>query len=356
MSSSASVHSDVQITTGSLSHSADLLCDQQLQVACEVVLGASGEGAARDNVSAKIAFPLKAEAQMLEPSSDPNQNPSSPELYQDESESHNDLSSEYVEDIYRNMRAAEERFGPKAGYMDHLPEILRDFRTIMVDWMTQVTLDIELDTQTLHLAINYLDQIFSKCRSVNLQDLTLIGMTLLFIAAKHQDTNHPKAYMFVTKDGSYTKKELIEMEWRLLKTLDFTLSAHTSYSFLQIFMCICPINETTQTLAVFLADLSLMDMDLLVRHGSSKVAASVLFMANYRVNRADWPEDLEHFSGYSLEDIAECVDDLYKLEMAHSAIQLQATRRKFMKSMSLIECCPPGSACCCTSDYASVFW
>ncbi|KAM9820049.1 cyclin-A2-like [Neosynchiropus ocellatus] len=353
MSSSAT---EVQTTTCSMSPSAELLSDQQLQVACEVVLGASGEGATRDNASTKIAPPLKDEGQMLEPSPESSQNSSSSEPYQDESVSHHDLFSEYVDDIYRNMRASEEQFGPKVGYMDHLPEIFRDFRTIMVDWMTQVTLDLELDTQTLHLAINYLDRIFSNSRSVNMQDMTLIGMTLLFIAAKSQSTNHPKAYMFVTNDGSYTKKALIEMEWRLLKTLDFTLSAPTSNTFLHIFMSICPVSETTQNLAVFLADLSLMDMDLLVRHDSSKVAASVMFMANYRVNRADWSEDLERFSGYSVEDIADCVDDLYKLEMAHSAIQLQATKRKFMKSMSSIQCCQPGSACGCVSNYASVFW
>ncbi|XP_053710202.1 cyclin-A1-like [Synchiropus splendidus] len=98
-----------------------------------------------------------------------------------------------------------------------------------------------------------------------------------------------------------------------------------------------------------------MDVDLLVRHDSSKVAAAALFMANYRVNRENWPEDLENFSGYSLEDLAECMETMYKLELLHSELPLQAIRTKFTKSMSVVQCCSPSSPVCTASIYNSVF-
>ncbi|KAM8872808.1 cyclin-A1-like [Synchiropus picturatus] len=314
--------------------------DQQLEVAFEVVLAPSGDELSPDT------FPMETEESssddedlmfLLEPCPNSSQNSSSSESDQDESESQDDSGSEYVEDIYWNLRVTEERFRPKLGYMDHLPQILKDLRSNLVDKLTRVVVDLQLDTETLHLAINYLDRIFSNSRSVNLQDLTLIGTTTLFIAAKHQSRNPPEAQVFVPRDGSYTKKELLEMEWRLLKTLDFTLSAPTSYTFLHIFMSTYPVCETTQNLAVFLADLSLMDVNLLVRHDSSKVAAAALFMANYRVNRENWPEDLDLFSGYPVEDIAECVDELYKLELISATRPLQGIRTKYKNSMSVIQ-------------------
>ncbi|XP_053709510.1 cyclin-A1-like [Synchiropus splendidus] len=331
---------------------------QQLQVACEVILDMSGEEASPDIVFMETEdSPSVDEDQwsMLEPSPDSSQNSS--ESDQDEPVSQEDLfsASEYVEDIYWNLRATEERFRPKPGYMDHHPQTLENIRPFTVDWLTRITTDLGLDTETLHLTINYLDRIFSKSRSMKLQDLTLIGTTALFIATKHQSRNPPEAQVFVPRDGSYTKKELLEMEWRLLKTLDFTLSAPTAYTFLHIFMSIYPVCETTQNLAVFLADLSLMDVNLLVRHDSSKVAAAALFMANYRVNRENWPEDLENFSGYSLEDLAECMETMYKLELLHSELPLQAIRSKFTKSMSVVQCCSPSSPVCTASIYNSVF-
>ncbi|KAM8871560.1 cyclin-A1-like [Synchiropus picturatus] len=340
--------------------SGDLLffSGQQLQVACEVILDMSGEEVSPDIVFMETEdSPSVDEDQwsMLEPSPDSSQNSS--ESDQDESVSQEDLfsASEYVEDIYWNLRASEERFRPKPGYMDHHPQTLKNIRPFTVDWLTRITTDLGLDTETLHLTINYLDRIFSKSRSVKLQDLTLIGTTALFIATKHQSRNPPEAQVFVPQDGSYTKKELLEMEWRLLKTLDFTLSAPTSYTFLHIFMSIYPVCETTQNLAVFLANLSLMDVDLLVRHDSSKVAAAALFMANYRVNRENWPKDLENFSGYSLEDLSECMETMYKLELLHSELPLQAIRTKFTKSMSVVQCCSPSSPVCTASIYNSVF-
>ncbi|XP_053727710.1 G2/mitotic-specific cyclin-A-like [Synchiropus splendidus] len=158
---------------------------QQLQVACEVILDMSGEEVSPDIVFMETEdSPSVDEDQwsMLEPSPDSSQNSS--ESDQDEPVSQEDLfsASEYVEDIYWNLRATEERFRPKPGYMDHHPQTLENIRPFTVDWLTRITTDLGLDTETLHLTINYLDRIFSKSRSVKLQDLTLIGTTALFIA------------------------------------------------------------------------------------------------------------------------------------------------------------------------------
>ncbi|KAM9820932.1 cyclin-A1-like [Neosynchiropus ocellatus] len=329
--------------------------DQQLEVAFEIVLAPSGDELTPDIVSMETEDSSSEDEGLiliLEPCPNSSQSSSSSESDQDESVSQDDPESEYVEDIYWNLRATEERFRPKLDYMDHLPQILRDLRMNLVDKLTRVVVDLQLDTETLHLAINYLDRIFSNSTSVNLQDLTLIGTTALFIAAKHQSRNPPQAQEFVPRDGGYTKKELFEMEWRLLKTLDFALSAPTSNNFLHIFMSTYPVCETTQNLAVFLADLSLMDVDLLVRHDSSKVAAAALFIANYRVNREIWPEDLDLFSGYPVEDIEDCVDELYKLELISATRPLQGIRTKYKNSMSVIQTASTSQS----SSSAPTFW
>lgn len=56
-------------------------------------------------------------------------------------------------------------------------------RVVLVDWMAEVAKEFELQTETLHLAINYLDRFLSLIGNVKRGKLQLVGTAALVIAA-----------------------------------------------------------------------------------------------------------------------------------------------------------------------------
>jgi hypothetical protein len=64
-----------------------------------------------------------------------------------EKERHADLilcHPEFADDIYRYMRCREERLRPKSGYMRKQKDINEEMRTILVDWLIDVTVEYEM--------------------------------------------------------------------------------------------------------------------------------------------------------------------------------------------------------------------
>ena len=65
-------------------------------------------------------------------------------------------------------------------------------------------------------------------------DYQLVGVTALFIAAKFEEVSLQKikAYVDITAK-SYTKQEILDCEYQILKQLDFEVSVPTVYHFLE---------------------------------------------------------------------------------------------------------------------------
>ncbi|OXB73890.1 UNVERIFIED_CONTAM: hypothetical protein H355_003984 [Colinus virginianus] len=68
---------------------------------------------------------------------------------------------EYAEDIHQYLREAEVKYRPKPYYMRKQPDITTEMRAILVDWLVEVGEEYKLQTETLYLAVNYLDRFLS---------------------------------------------------------------------------------------------------------------------------------------------------------------------------------------------------
>lgn len=62
------------------------------------------------------------------------------------------------------------------------PDITYNMRTILVDWLVEVTEEYKLHTETLYLAVNFIDR-FLSFMSVVRAKLQLVGTAAMFIAA-----------------------------------------------------------------------------------------------------------------------------------------------------------------------------
>lgn len=56
-------------------------------------------------------------------------------------------------------------------------------RAVLVDWLVEVVQEYRLRSETLHLAVNYLDRFLSSTAYVKRSKLQLIGIAALLIAA-----------------------------------------------------------------------------------------------------------------------------------------------------------------------------
>lgn len=89
---------------------------------------------------------------------------------------------EYQEDILLYLKEAEKRNRPKPGYMLKQTDITHSMRTILVDWLVEVSEEYKLQGETLALAVSYIDR-FLSFMSVVRAKLQLVGTAAMFIAA-----------------------------------------------------------------------------------------------------------------------------------------------------------------------------
>lgn len=89
--------------------------------------------------------------------------------------------------------------------MLHQDDISYKMRSILIDWLVSVTVDYYMTTETLYLAVSYIDRFLSKV-AVLRPKLQLVGTTALFIACKYEETSTPRAREFIyITDDSYSR-------------------------------------------------------------------------------------------------------------------------------------------------------
>ena len=248
---------------------------------------------------------------------------------------------EYAEDIHRYLRECEVKYRPKPGYMRKQPDITNCMRIILVDWLVEVGEEYKLCSETLFLAVNYLDR-FLSCMSVLRGKLQLVGTAAVLLAAKYEEVYPPEVDEFVyITDDTYTKKQVLRMEQHLLRVLAFDMTAPTVHQFLMQYTLEGHICARTVNLALYLSELSLLEVDPFVQYLPSKTAAAAYCLANYTLNGVLWPENLYAFTGYSLAVIIPCLMELHKLHLGAAGRPQQAIQEKYKSSkycgVSLLE-------------------
>ncbi|KAJ3589727.1 hypothetical protein NHX12_010570 [Muraenolepis orangiensis] len=240
---------------------------------------------------------------------------------------------EYTGDIYLHLREREAKSRPRPNYLKNHPELSGCMRVVLVDWLAEVADEYKLCAETLQLAVSYLDRFLSYTTAVKRAKLQLVGTVALLLAAKYEEVYPPdmEDFVYIT-DGTYDQRQLVCMEHMFLKVLAFNLTVPTAYQLLRLFITVQPVRSKTAYLAMYVAELSLLEMETVVAFRPSVVAASAYCLANYTVSRDLWPESLQEFTGYSLEDIAPCLKDLHTIYFSAESRPQQAIREKYKSS------------------------
>ncbi|KAG2482600.1 hypothetical protein HYH03_018484 [Edaphochlamys debaryana] len=195
-------------------------------------------------------------------------------------------------------------------------------RTMLVDWLGEVRDEFRLHTETLFLAVHYLDR-YLCAKPVSRGRFQLLGLTCLWVAAKFEEVYPPALKdMLAMAENMYSAEDMRVMEKELLFTLDFGLSVPTPLRFLHYFLQLAPLpahpgdDLSARRLAEALLELTLLEGAFL-RAPPSHVAAAAVYLALGLVRHHEGLQGVVLLSGAEPTALGELVKALSKA--LHSA-------------------------------------
>ncbi|XP_058856599.1 G2/mitotic-specific cyclin-B3-like [Acipenser ruthenus] len=236
------------------------------------------------------------------------------------------LSAEYAKDIFDYLKKREEKF-VIPNYMDKQSDLNREMRAILVDWMIEVQENFELNHETLYLAVKLVDHFLTETVCMR-ETLQLIGSSAMLISSKFEERCPPCVddFMYIC-DDAYKREELIAMEMNILKTLNFDISIPIAYRFLRRYAKCARVSMETLTLARYICELTLQELDF-VPERASHLAAACLLLAVSMKGLGGWTPTLEYYTGYTAEELVGLVKRLNFL-ITYPDDKLKAVRNKY---------------------------
>ncbi|CAF1163881.1 unnamed protein product, partial [Didymodactylos carnosus] len=199
---------------------------------------------------------------------------------------------------------------PKPSYMRKQSELTWDMRATLIDWLCEVADEYKLFSETFHLAVNFIDRFLSRM-SVTKSKFQLIGTAALYLAAKCEEVYPPNAaeFAYVT-DNAYSKKQVLKIEDLLLKTLHFEVSVVTTHTFLLHYMKFVEVDEVTEDLAKYIADITLLDPEC-IQQTPSLQAAAILCLSLHMNKKPAWSYELKEYTSYTISSFYDVMEKIF---------------------------------------------
>ncbi|XP_078163360.1 cyclin-B2-1-like isoform X2 [Carex rostrata] len=236
---------------------------------------------------------------------------------------------DYVEEIYGTYRNIEETSCVNPEYMAKQPDINDRMRAILIDWLIEVHYKFELMDETLYLTVNIIDR-FLERQNVQRKKLQLVGVTAMLLACKYEEVSVPVVGDLVQiSDHAYTREEILNMEWLIVKTLQFNMSVPTPYVFMKRFLQAAQSDKQMDLLSYFLMELCLVDYNML-RYRPSLLAAAAVYTAQCSLKGYKlWTKTSQFHSTYSEDQIIECSRLMVDLHKKAGTGKLTGVHRKY---------------------------
>lgn len=134
--------------------------------------------------------------------------------------------------------------------MSKQPELTHKMRSILVDWLSAVAEEYNMQPQTIHLTVQYIDYFLSRMSVVKTK-FQLVGAAAMMIAAKYEEIYPPnsKEWAYLTADA-FSFKQVLKMEQLILKVLQFDVARPTAYSFISHLCTVCNLTKPVMLLAM----------------------------------------------------------------------------------------------------------
>ena len=189
------------------------------------------------------------------------------------------FTGEYLDEIYNNLLSDEKelKYCPKMGYMTLQGDINEQMRAILIDWLIEVHYRFRLKSETLFQTVWIIDTYLSLVQ-ISRAKLQLLGIASLLISCKSNEIYYPQLKEFTDiTDGAYVKTDLIEMEKKVLKILDFNIIAPTPNDFYNIIAKAFCFDQKQFFLGKYFLESALIDYRM-IQYNPSVIAVSCAYI------------------------------------------------------------------------------
>nr|GMD51514.1 G2/mitotic-specific cyclin-2-like [Ipomoea batatas] len=250
--------------------------------------------------------------------------------------------NEYVGDLFAYYRKVEPTMQPhdlqksscvSPGYMAQQFDINERMRALLIDWLIEVHHKFELREETLFLTVNLIDRFLEK-QTVVRKKLQLVGLVAMLLACKYEETAFSvvSEYFIYIDSLLYTRKEVLDMESLMLKTLQFNLSVPTAYVFMRRFLKAAESDKKLELLSFFLIELCLVEYEML-KCSPSLLAAAAVYTAQYTLyGVSQWSKTCEWHTGYSEDQLLESSRMIIGIHKKAGTGKLTGVYRKYSTS------------------------
>ena len=188
---------------------------------------------------------------------------------------------EYLEEILCNLFLEEKTYLEKIGFQmssDFLNNygINPETRTCLIDSLIDLQKIFNFNERTLFITVQLFDRflttsIINNLSKIEEEDLDIILTTSLLIASKIEESILYKLtdYLGILSD-KYTTNNIIEMEDRILKVINFNVVIPTMLDFFEVFAEKCKLTSEEKNKGLFLLNIVLLDINL------SQISGSVI--------------------------------------------------------------------------------
>ena len=263
----------------------------------------------------------------------------------------------YVTDIMKFRRNLEATSRPGIRFLDDFQtDITPNMRSILVDWLVEVAEEYHLHTESLYTAVNYVDRCLERSQ-IHRHKLQLLGCACMLLASKFEEIYAPAVDEFVyISDNTYTHEEIVRMESKVCKILNFKMTVSTTTSFLTRFIQAAECDqallsdssgteedkEKAPYFAKYLSELALQEYNML-KYKPSMVAAASVSLSRRTCNiKPVWHPTLTHYTRYEHVQLRQCERALRRLQRQAGGSELRAIYEKYqsssVKRVSMVSC------------------
>jgi hypothetical protein len=241
-----------------------------------------------------------------------------------------DPLNEYLDDIYSSIKKEEldTISSLPFGYLEVQTDINEQMRSILVDWLVEVSVKFKLKLQTLFITVYLIDKYLSVS-IITRTKLQLLGVTSMFIACKFEEiyTPHIKDFVYIT-DKAYSIKEVLNMELDILKSLSFHVVTPTPINFYQLIAKKLDFNTKEIFFGYYLMESFLLEYRYTM-YSPSLIAVSTGYIVLKFFNK-DHKSLFRHFlSSDCIKTLKECARDICAIVDNSENTDLNAAKRKY---------------------------
>lgn len=207
-------------------------------------------------------------------------------------------------------------------------------RSILIDWLVEAHRDFGYLLETLHLAISLVDRYLQTDKTVDRNNLQLVGVSALWVAAKYEEMYIAslKDFVFLT-DNAFTEGDVLRMEQKILVGVDWGVGRPLPIHFLKRYSKLANVQPKDYVLGKYLLELSLVQHDMCHIRPSLLAAAAICFavaiLNDFNNPSQVWNEELEKKVCYSYTELKDIIVQLAQSLIKQGTSKYQSVKKKY---------------------------